>query len=114
VAASRDLLLVSRVAFVRIDVPINFARRLLSVNSPDPGVLLYKGTYYAVTTSGDDANTFPIFVYVLPVSAMPAIFGRQFPLVPCCGSQEFGPCVLETSWLYLSKWRRGSSQVGGQ
>jgi hypothetical protein len=48
--------------FVTIAVPMLFALRLLSVNSPDPGVMLFKGTYYAVTTSGDDANTFPIFV----------------------------------------------------
>jgi arabinan endo-1,5-alpha-L-arabinosidase len=30
-------------------------------DSPDPGVLFYNNTYYAVTTGGWDAKTFPIW-----------------------------------------------------
>ena len=50
--------------FPIVDLGQFVARSVLSTNSPDPGVLLYKGSYYAVTTSGDDANAFPIHVYV--------------------------------------------------
>eukprot|EP01097_Dermamoeba_algensis_P004040 TRINITY_DN2705_c0_g1_i1.p1 TRINITY_DN2705_c0_g1~~TRINITY_DN2705_c0_g1_i1.p1 ORF type:complete len:347 (-),score=41.61 TRINITY_DN2705_c0_g1_i1:189-1229(-) len=33
-----------------------------NANHPDPGVLLYNNMYYAVTTSGDDPNAFPILL----------------------------------------------------
>jgi len=37
---------------------------MLAIRSSSPGVLLYNGTYFAVTTSGDDPDIFPIFVSV--------------------------------------------------
>jgi beta-xylosidase len=32
----------------------------VNTDAPDPGVLLYKGVYYVVTTSGNAAAAFPI------------------------------------------------------
>jgi len=43
---------------------VNFSVQVIKSNSPDPGVLFYKGVYYAATTSGDEPNHFPIHTSV--------------------------------------------------
>ncbi len=37
-----------------------YTNPVVKVQTPDPGVIYSNGQYYAVTTSGDDADSFPI------------------------------------------------------
>lgn len=45
-----------------IGVHATYTNPVVPPDHPDPGVLHHKGAYYAVTTSGDADNAFPILV----------------------------------------------------